>query len=138
MVFGVGETITPHHSLQDRFGGVRCSGVEFHYFGFFTVIRFDNVFPPDGLIQMLNTDNVDTCKYILFRYSFKYLNLIFTDYSIITYWCVLNETMDVAGNGSLGLRVHFNCFLLPVAISVSVRHDNYDYYWGVYVHGHSF
>ena len=30
VIFGIGDA-APHHSLQDLFRGVRCSGVEFHY-----------------------------------------------------------------------------------------------------------
>ena len=69
-----------------------------------------------GLVQMLN-GCVIICNHFLFFYSLYNLSLIFTDYSSITFWCVLNETISVEVNVSLykyclyGFVVHFGCFL---------------------------
>ena len=63
---------------------------------------------------------------MVFIYYFKKLNLIYTEYSSITSWCVLNKTISAAVNGSLykyslyGSRVRFDCFLTHSVVDIQL------------------
>ena len=71
-----------------------------------------------GLVRRLGASCV-VCDNLLFLHSFNKVNLIFTYYSGVTSWYILNETANVAVNGSLytfclcGPCVHFVYFWAP-------------------------
>ena len=90
--------------------------------------RLDNVFPPDDLWFVSDTE-CELCCYVhlpLMHFYLNSLNSIFSYYSSITSWRVFRETISVSVNGILdnyslfGLCVHFGCFLTHLVVDIQL------------------